>query len=63
MSAAGAGDAVEDRRCRITALVANEQTVFAIKANSLHFPLASIIVCRHGTISREDVQFFPLTVA
>ena len=57
---AGAGQAGKDRRNLPTALVPDEQTVFTIEANSLHFPFASVVVDRDRTVRRQHVQFRPL---
>ena len=60
MPTARAGQAAQDCRRLAASLIPDEQTVFTIKADSLHFPFRFVVVNRDRPVPREDVQFIPL---
>ena len=60
MPSARAGQAGKDCRSLAGSLIANEQTVFTIKTDSLHFAFTDVIVYWDGAVRREHVQFIPL---
>jgi hypothetical protein len=55
-SAAGAGQARQDRSRPPAARVADEQGVLPIEHHALHFPLAHVIIDGHRSIRAEYVQ-------